>query len=270
MAKGNSKYLQIAAYAMLTLIFIFAISIARDCSKISSLPVEGSSEGDTLDIAILYGPGSYYFYEDSIDGINKRIAEKFGKDCNQPYKLWPVNEPREAMFKLENGVFDIVASLPLDNSIKERFPVSEPVFLDRLVLVQLSDSLSNSTPINSSLDLNGRKVFVAAGSSAFNRLENLSQEIGGKIEIEESPELSDELLCLQVASGDVPLAVVNESIAKAIAENYPALKYDSSISFTQFQVWVFNPSDSVAFNRFNSWFKSYSKTESFQSLLNNF
>ena len=270
MASKSTRILQMAAYLMLTAIFVIIIGIARNCSRLNTDPVEGFSGGDTLDIALLYGPGSLYFYGDSLTGINNEIAAYFSSSTNTPIKIWPVTDPASGLEKLETGAYDIVASLPLDNTLKKNFKVSESIFLDRLVLIQLQDSTPAGKEVVSSLDLNGRKVYVAQGSSASIRLTNLSEEIGGRIEIEEVPELSDELICLKVATGDFPLAVVNEKVAKKIAESYPSLHFDSSVSFTQFQVWIFNPSDSVSYRKFNDWFDIFRQSDIYRSILNNF
>lgn len=264
------RYLQIAAYIMLGVIFIFAIGISKDCSRLPSAPRIGFSAGDTLDIALIYGPGSYYKYGEDFTGINHQIGEEFSKEAQVPVKFWPVNEAAEGMEKLQTGAFDILASLPLDNYIKERFPVSESVFLDRLVLVFLEDSVTGEKPVASTLDLNGKTVYVSPGSSAINRLQNLAEEIGGNISIEEVPDMSDELLTLQVASGERQLAVVNERVARDLARKYPHLKFDSTISFTQFQVWVFTPSDSIISLKFNDWFDTFRGTEAYREILNKF
>lgn len=267
---SNNNFLRIGAYILIGVIFLLAIGVFRNCANVSYSKSEGFSEGDTIDIALIYSPGSFYFYGDSLSGINSKIATTYSKESGQPIKLWPVTDPSSALEKLASGAFDVLASLPLDNSIKQRFPVSESIFLDRLVLVQLADSATGDTKIKSSLDLNGLTVHVAAGSSGLHRLRNLSDEIGGNIEIIESPEMSDELLCLQVAAGTISLAIANERVAKAIAEKYPNLKYDSSISFTQFQVWVFNPSDSILFSRFNHWWEGFHNSSDYRSIIDNF
>ena len=270
MAKGGTNYLQIAAYILLTLIFVLLIGVVRDCGRLPSAPLEGYSSGDTLDIALIYGPGSYYISGDSLSGINLDVALEFSRHTGTPVKFWPVTDPASGIDKLETGAFDILASLPLDNYIKSRFPVSESIFLDRLVLIQLQDSTSQDELITSSLQLNGKKVNVPAGSSAINRLTNLAKEIGGEIEIIETPELSDELLCIQVASGQIPLAVVNERVAQKIAESYPGVKFDSTVSFTQFQVWIFNPKDTVEAERFNGWFDEFKVTSRYRNIINKY
>ncbi|MCH5228750.1 MAG: transporter substrate-binding domain-containing protein [Muribaculaceae bacterium] len=266
----SSKYVRMAAYVMLALIFIFVIGITKDCGRIPYQRVEGYSKGDTLDIAILYGPASYYLYDDSISGINHDIAEEFSLETGTPIKIWPVTQPSDGLSKLSDGAFDIVASLPLDNNLRKNYKTSESIFLDRLVLVQLTDSVSGNAAVNSSLDLNGKTVYVAEGSSALQRLRNLSEEIGGEINIVEDPELSDELLCLKVSSGDIPFAVVNEKVAKDLALKNPRIHYDSSVSFTQFQVWIFNSSDSVSYKKFSDWFDSFRLTDDYRKIVDNF
>lgn len=255
---------------MIGVICVIAMGVTRNCSRLSITADDGFSRGDTLDIALLFGPGSYYIYPDSISGINYEIAQQYSKETGTPIKIWALNQPAEGMEKLEEGAFDIVASLPLDNYIRNRFPVSESVFLDRLVLVQLADSITGEKSVNSSLDLDGKTLMVTAGSSALQRLENLSEEIGGNINITEDSELSEELLAIKVATGAIPYAVINERIAKKISESYPNLKYDNSVSFTQFQVWIFSPADTIQAQKFNEWFDTFRTTPQYQSIISQF
>lgn len=266
----RSHFLQLLAYILLIPIFIFIIGIFNDCGRAQTTVLEGNSGGDTLDIALLYVPGSFYSYEDSVTGINHQIALQFSEETSTPIKLWPLTDAAKALSKVKEGSFDILASLPLDNTLKKNFTVSESIFLDRLVLVQMTDSLSGNKIVNSSLDLNGKTVYVATGSSASTRMRNLANEIGGDISIEEVPDLSDELICLKVVNGSFPLAVVNEKTARKISELYPLLNYDSSVSFTQFQVWVFSPTDSIVAQKFNTWFDTFRETDTYRSIINNF
>lgn len=249
---------------------VFVIGIARNCSGLHTSSKIGNSGGDTLDIAMLYGPGSMYLYSDSLSGLNLEISKAFEKNSDIPMKIWPVTDASDAMAKVKSGIFDILASLPLDNNIKKEFLTTESLFLDRLVLVQKKDSVTGETIVNSSIDLTGKTVYVAPGSSAYQRLENLSNEIGGDIKIKVEDDLSDELLCLKVASGAVKYAVVNEKIAKKVSEKYSLLSYDNPISFTQFQVWLFNPNDSVPYNGFTEWFEIFRNSDEYRELLNKF
>ena len=134
----------------------------------------------------------------------------------------------------------------------------------------MSDTINGYQRIKNSLDLSGRKVHVAAGSQASQRLENLAEEIGTGIEIIEEKELSDELLCMKVATGEVDFAVVNEKVARNVAEKYPGLSYDTPVSFTQFQVWLFNEKDSLLLKDFDNWLEDFKTTEDYQELIEEF
>lgn len=249
------------------ILIIFILGISRNCSSPSQLNNEGNSRGDTLDIAIIFGPNSLFFDGDTLSGINKTIALKFAEDQNIPVKIWPVANLHIAMENLENHSFDILASLPPDSIVKSKFLTSPSIFLDRLVLIQRKDS-NQRFPINSSLDLNGKKIFIPSNSSAYQRLKNIANEIGGKIDIEILDNYSEELICLKVINGDIPYAVVNEKTAIALSKNYPSLSYDNPISFNQFQVWLFNSQDSLLADRFKNWFLSFKESQEYQDIQN--
>lgn len=270
MLRNPSKLLQALAYLVIAVAMIFIIGIARNCGRVQTASLQGNSGGDTIDIAILYGPGSLYMYPDTLSGINFELIARYDKASQRPIKLWAVADAGEAMKKVDKGIFDILASMPLDNFIKEKFLTSESVYLDRLVLVQLTDTISGYQRIKTSLDLSGKKIHVASGSQASQRLENLAQEIGTGIEIIEDKDLSDELLCLKVATGEVDFAVVNEKVARNVAEKYPAFSYDTPVSFTQFQVWLFNQNDSLLRNDFDKWLKEFKTTEDYQEIIEEF
>ena len=269
MKKRNLKSIQLIIYTFIVICLLFLIGVTKNCERIKNVQQIGYSGGDTLDIAMIYTPSSLYLYTDSLSGINIEIAREFSKQTSKPIKIWPIADVAEAMAKVESGAFDILSSLPLDNNIKKRFPTSESIFLDRLVLVQLTDSTKGNDIIKSSIDLSGKEVHITAGSSAMQRLQNLSEEIGGTINIIEE-DITDELLCLKVASGEIPLAVVNEKTAVKVADQYPLLSFDNPVSFTQFQIWIFNREDSLERTQFINWFDGFRKTDTYREIINRY
>ena len=65
-----------------------------------------------------------------------------------------------------------------------------------------------------------------------------------------------EQLFLKVASGEVKYAVVNESIARALARSYRGkVDVGTAISFTQFQCWVLRAGNRSLQAFFNSWLR---------------
>ena len=265
MQSPRVKYLTIAVYILVLLSTIFLTAIFHDCSNYHPVIKEGYSGGDTIDIAIIYGPRSLYIRDDSLSGIDRQIALRFGSEANVPVKIWPVANSEKAMDGIREGKFDIFASLPLDNYVREQFLTSESLYLDRLVLIQLADS--SKSQIVSPLELNGKTVHVSSGSPALLRLTNLSKEIGGMIEIKEEHDLSDELLCIKVAQGEIPYAVVNEKTAEGMSEKYPQLSFNNPVSFTQFQVWIFNLDNSELVRKFEEWFTDFKESDDYRQLI---
>lgn len=252
---------QTALYIILLAAILVAMTGLKKCDRGMILsPLDpGNSGADTLDIGVVYGPLSYYMYADTLGGLNYDLLRRLGNDTGRKLKLWPVANVSEALNRLEKGNFDMLASLPLDNDLRSRFPVTNSVFLDRLVLVQREDGDGN-VKVRSALDLGNDTVYIQKGSSAAGRMRNLSEETGTEIPVSEKSGLSEEYLCMKVASGEFPLAVVNEKTAMAMKEKYPALSYDNPVSFTQFQVWVVNPADTVLAVCVSRWLDSISET----------
>ena len=84
----------------------------------------------------------------------------------------------------------------------------------------------------------------------------LSREIGDTIVVASDRQYGPEQLFLKVASGEVKYAVVNESIARALARSYRGkVDVGTAISFTQFQCWVLRTGNRSLQAFFNSWLR---------------
>lgn len=262
---------QTAIYIVLLIAVCILMSVSKRCSSSGHLPAisQGNSSGDTIDVAIMYGPTSYYLYDDTLGGINFDLLLNFEKDTHTPIKFWPVVNLHDALERLENNTYDMIASLPADNSVKQRFLTSRSVFLDRLALIQLADS-TGATEVTSALDLAGKTVHIQEDSPAAARIENLSHEIGDSIHIKTETDLSEEYLCMMVAIGKIPLAVVNEKTAIRMQRQYPRLSFDNPVSFTQFQVWILPKSDTILLNKTNSWLENFQSTESYRRIMDKY
>ena len=262
---------QLFLYFALMVVVVIIMEGTKKCNSGSNLPLltNGDSTGDTIDVAVVYGPLSYYVYDDTLGGLNYDMLRIMESQTKMPLKLWPVVSLHDALRKLEKGSYDMLASLPSDNSIKKRFLTSESVFLDHLVLVQLSDS-ANGNKVNSALDLGPDTVFIPKDSPAMSRLANLSNEIGTAVPVKTMNDVSEEHLCMLVATGKIPLAVVNEKTARAMQKTYPRLSFDNPISFTQFQVWIISPSDTALHRKVEEWLLQFKASESYRGLLKSY
>ena len=235
------KKMQIAVYGILLVIVIIAMFGLKRISNGKSVPGYIATE-DTIHAAVVYGPNSYRVLtsedgNDSIIGINYHLLKGLEKELGVKMMLHPVIDRDDAMRKVKDGTYDILAALPADLYLKESYLTTDDIYLDRMVLLQRRNR-NGTLSARSSLDLDGDTIHVEKGSAAKRRLENLQNEIGGTITIVEEPELSEEYLAMKVANGVWKYTVINEKTAELMKEQYPDLDYSTPVSFTQFQIWI--------------------------------
>ena len=234
---------QITVYLLLLVLMVAAmIGLRTMTKKASGAGVVAAESADTIRAAIVYGPGSYRVLTssagtDSIVGINYHLLKELGDSLGVAVVMDPVIDRDEALAKVASGRYDILASLPADNYLRENFLTSAEVTLDRLVLLQKKGA-DGAPAARSALALAGDTVHVEKESAAVRRLANLQKEIGDSIHIVQEEGLSEEYLAMKVATGAWRYAVVNERIAAEMHSRYPDLDFSTPVSFTQFQVWV--------------------------------
>lgn len=130
-------------YLGLLALVILAMFSLRACSE-RRVPVVADdvhSGGDTIDVAIEYSPLTFYRYADTLGGFQYDMLRSIAAAEGLKLKFHPVTSPDAALERLADGRFDIiVADIPLTANYKEQLAFTEPVFLDRQVLVQRGDS----------------------------------------------------------------------------------------------------------------------------------
>ncbi|MDE7346480.1 MAG: transporter substrate-binding domain-containing protein [Muribaculaceae bacterium] len=252
------RWKQVAVYGLLLVIVIIAMFGLKSISK-GHISADNSVKEDTIHAAIVYGPNSYRVLtsedgNDSITGINYHLLKGLEKELGVKVMLHPVIDRDEAMLKVKNGTYDILASLPADIYLKDFYLTTSDIYLDRMVLLQKRHP-NGTLDARSSLDLDGDTIHVEKGSSAKRRLQNLQREIGGNITIVEEPRLSEEYLAMKVADGVWKYTVINEKTAEQMKDLYPDLDYSTPVSFTQFQLWIMPQGHDSLLNLVNAYLK---------------
>lgn len=232
-------------------IFLLAATLAamfglKKC--MSNSRNSGSDLGDTLHVAIQYAPGSFHIDGDSLTGLDYEAL----KALNVPFKLYPITSPAEGLRGLKQGRYNLViADMPQTADSAEDYIFTDPIYFDRQVLVQRTDSLT--TPIRSPIELGGKTVVVPQGSPIVARLRNLSREIGDTIYIVERPATAERLLTeLALGADSVPLTVANSLIAEQICNEYPVLDCSVAVSLNQLQPWILAPADTALRAKLNA------------------
>ena len=246
----SSKRGQMILYlALLALVVACMVALSlcdRPVKAIGSQP----SSGDTLDIAIEYSPVTYYTYDDTLGGYNYDLLRLMSSQTGCPMKFHPVVTLEKALTGLEEGLYDVVvAQFPMTARDTARFAFTDPIYIDQQVLVQRRSSRS----IHSQLELAGDTVWVVKGSPMVGRIASLSREIGDTIYVHVDDIYGPEQLMMMVSAGEIRYAVVNRSIARAMASRLPNLDRSVAISLSQFQSWMTNKDRQGLCDSLNQW-----------------
>ncbi|MDE6396984.1 MAG: transporter substrate-binding domain-containing protein, partial [Muribaculaceae bacterium] len=238
----------------------------HDYSDFSLRSERIKSGGDTLDIAIEMSPLSYSMSGDSVSGLDYELLTTLSTRHGRPIKFHPFVPLKHATEGLRQGLYDIVVSaLPATDSLKAEFLLTDKVFLDREVLVQLHGS-QNFIPTPE--DLIGDTVWIAAGSPFKQRIRNLAAESGDTIIVIEADGRSAEQLVILVAKGRIPRAVVNERVASKMKKmKYHQLDYSVPVSFTQFQTWALSKDNEALRDTINAWLADFRETPAYDAIL---
>ncbi|MDE5744679.1 MAG: transporter substrate-binding domain-containing protein, partial [Paramuribaculum sp.] len=246
---------------------IILMALLRTCSgNRHGLAEKKRSGGDTIDVAIEYGPLSLYRYDDTLGGFAYDMLRQIEDMEGLKLKFHPVMTLNEALKGVDEGYYRmVVAAMPVSVTLRNRYATTVPVFLDRQVLVQMKSD-NDSLVVRSQLDLAGKQVYVMAGSPVAERLHNLSSEIGDTIYVLEDPVYGSEQLFILAATGEIPRAVVTERTAKLLSEDYPDADISTAVSFTQFQRWLLGMGDSVLKHRLDSIITIHKEKPYYKSL----
>lgn len=252
-------------YIVLLIIAVGLMLMMRQCStkRIGPRP-DIVAGGDTINVAIEISPAGLDLSGDSITGdyynLLRQIENNASDSIPLHFHFLPFTRVEDALKWLDEGRCRmVVGDLPITAELREKYIFVNPVALDRQVLIQLRDTIASDTLatgssrfIHNQFELAGREVRVAKNSPYVQRVRNLSREIGDTIYVVEDSVYSPEQLAILTATGDVPLAVISESTAKAMSRKYPDLDYSVAISLNQFQSWLLLPTDSLLRDNINA------------------
>ena len=146
------------------------------------------------------------------------------------------------------------------------------------VLVQRRPDNWNDNPhlaekkmLRNPAQLIGRKVYVKNQSSFKDRLQNLSQELGGEIIIIEDTATSEtESLIRKVAEGEIEFTVTDQTIAMVNAAYYPNLDVGTMISLPQRIAWAMRKNSPELLAATNAWLSEIKKSGTFNVIYNRY
>ncbi len=209
---------------------------------------------DTLRVATLYSPTSYFNYREETMGIDHDLVMQMGRDKNMEISFEIAPTLARAIELLDSGKVDLIAyEVPVTAEYKSRVLACGPENISSQVLVQPRQK--GKALISDVTELAGRDVFVEADSKYFHRLNNLNNEIGGGIRIHAltHDEMITEDLIDLVSRDSIPLTVVDSDIARLNKTYYPNLDINLRISFPQRSRWAVAPKSKWLADSIDSW-----------------
>ena len=210
---------------------------------------------DTLRVATLYSPTSYFLYRDQEMGYDYSLVTQWAEEKGMVVDLTVAPSMARLVEMLDSGDIDLAAyEIPVTAEYRQQVVACGPEYVTTQVLVQ---PLKDGKPeITDETQLIGRDVYVEAGSKYDYRLRNLDSELGGGIRIHEVDRdtLNTEDLVGMVSDGTIPLTVVDSDIARINKTYYRDLDVSLPLSFPQKASWGVAPGNEWLADSVNEWF----------------
>ncbi len=221
-----------------------------NASNASSQPLP-----DTLRVATLYSPLSYFIYRGEPMGIDYTLVDSMAADNGMVLDLTVARTLSEAVGMLDSGKVDLIAyPVPITEHYKKYVMPCGPENLTTQVLVQ--PKVQGLAPITDITELVGKDVYVEKDSKYLRRMQNLNDELGGGINIIEvdADSIITEDLLEMVSEGKIPLTVVDSDIARLNMTYYPDLDISLPVSFEQRSAWAVAPGNDKLAESVDKWF----------------
>lgn len=211
-----------------------------------------------------------FIYRGRTMGYEYELLRLFAEHLDLELRIDVTPNLEEAFAKLNRGEGDLLAyNLTVTKERQKRIAFSHYHHLVPQVLVQrkpdnwreLKAHEIEKSMIRNPVDLIGREVHVRYQSAHLERLQNLSNEIGGDIIIvQEDPDVETETIIQRVAEGLYDYTVAEENVALVNSTYYPNLDVSTAISFPTQIAWGLRKNADTLLTALNDWILKMRKT----------
>ncbi len=227
-----------------------------------------------------YSATSYFIYRGQPMGYEYELLSILAKHLNLELEIKITKDIDNIFNLLNDGEGDILAyPMAITNERKKVVTFAKPHMIVSMVLIQrLPDGWYNKKShqvekelIRNPIDLIGKKVHVRRNSSYYSRLINMSEEIGGNIDIVTvSGNTSTEELIRQVSQGKIGFTVADENIALINQSYFDNLDIKTPISFPQQIAWAVRHNSPELLQTVNEWLVSMKDSTNFYVIYNKY
>ena len=274
----------------LILLFLFTTCGSNEENKADDLPKE-VKEPITKDIAQIkeegilralttYSGTSYFLYRGKAMGFEYELLERFAEYLGVKLEIVVTSDIDSLFNELNNGDVDLVAhSLTITKERKQEVNFTDYLYLTNQVLVQkkpdnwrkMKWNKVEKTLVHDAIELIDDTVSVRKNTSYFQRINNLSSEIGGNIVIDTLPgSLATDEIIKMVVDGFIKYTIADKNIASINASYYPILDIDVPISFSQRIAWAIRSNSPNLLEAANEWLKEFKKEVDYNVIFNKY
>lgn len=229
-----------------------------------------SDRGDTLIALAVETSASYFMWKGHILGYEYEMLEKMTEHLGLALKIKLVENIDSLFDYLNRGDGDIIAfSMSVTNERRQRVDFSQRLYHSPQVLVQKKPTnwrtmklhQINDALIRNVLDIGQEQIYVRLGSSYYDRLMNLGDEIGDSLNVITVKGVNSTFdLIEMVAKGRIKYTVADHEIASMYSAFDDNIDYNTPISMPQNKAWAVRKNSPQLLADVNSWldyFKRY-------------
>ena len=259
-----SRFLNI----LIALLSVLIVSCTNNGRNNHPRDLQEIIESDTLVVATLYGPISYFNYKESEMGYEYEFVKLLCKELGVGLKLYVATNLTSLLEMLENYEVDLVAyRVPYTEENKEKIEFTKREYISNQVLVQSK----SDTIITDVLQLSGKKITVVPNSIYSKRINFLNDEIGGGIDIIYSSDTSKvEDLIADVAHHRISYTFAEKDIARLNKTYFGNINYNLDVSFPQRSAWCVSKHSPELLSYINEWVKTVSKSPKHSVIYNKY
>ena len=265
------------------ILFVFGCTTQTKKESKKSLirrDLETVKKEGVLKVLTTYSSTSYFLYRGQTMGYEYELLQGFAEYLGVKLDIQISNNLDGLLDDLNNGDVDLVAhGIAITNQRKKEVHFTDYLYLTHQVLVQkkpdnwrkIGWSKVQKSLIHDAIELIGDTVSVRKNSSYMQRLQNLSNEMGGQIYIDTLPgNLSTNKIIELVVKGEIKYTVADNNLASINASYYPILDISVPISFSQRIAWAVRPDSPELEKAINDWLHEFKKSVDYYVIYNKY
>ncbi|MCF8380451.1 MAG: transporter substrate-binding domain-containing protein [Bacteroidales bacterium] len=270
-----SRYIILMVFLFVPIIFSFDDTEDRLNNEIeeyvhdlSEIKMEGK-----LRVVTDFSSVNYYIYKGQPLGFQYEMLQELSDYLGIEIEVSVNNDIKQNFNALTSGNVDLIASNLTVTPERESFiDFTLPHSQSRQVLVQkanIQKLFHGNQELRDLKELSGKTVYVQKYSAHYQQLKNISENLGGTINIIEVP-IETEQLIKMVSRGDIEYTVADEDIAMVTNSTISGLDIETVLGVPQEQAWAIRENTPELKNEINLWLESFTKTRKFAILQNKY